>query len=215
MDIRVLALCELSNDLLYDKIPMQKLSYYIDESLRIGKEAAGRYQGYDLETLYAEHRINIDYQEDGTAGFGMAYRGQITLEKGNCSTVIFRSSIRGLAENSANGEFPAVSYELAKNMHLAHEFFHFLEFESDSYVPRQLEPVITMNFPGFKRRARINRCSEVAAHAFAKALLDLNVLPNYYDYCYLINTGKMTEEAFEGMLEKNQKVLYAKTGASM
>lgn len=208
MDTRTLALCELSNDLLYYKIPKQKLSYYIDESLRIGREAAGKYQGYDLEVLYAEHGINIDYQSDGTAGFGMAYRGQITLEKGNCSAVIFRSSIRALAENSVGKEFPAVNYELAKNLHLAHEFFHFLEFESDSCVPQQLEPVITMDFLGFKRRARINRCSEVAAHAFAKALLDLKVLPNYYDYCYLINTGKMTEEAFEEMLVKKQKELY-------
>lgn len=210
METRVLALCELSNDLLYHRIPKPKLSYYIEESLRMGTEAAGLYKGCDLNALYQKHEITVSVQEDGTAAFGMAYRGEITLEKGNCSAVLFRSSIHALAEHSEGPGLPGIDYELAGRIHLAHEFFHFLEFESGSYVSQVLDSITTLKVLGLERKARINRCSEVAAHAFAKALLGLEVLPNYYDYRYLINTGNMTEEAFAQMLEKYRNELNVK-----
>lgn len=207
MDTRILAVCELSNDLLFQKIRKERLSYYIDEPLRIGTEAAAAYAGKNLYDLYAERGIGIRFKEDGSGAFGMAYRGQITLEPGNCAAVIFRSSIRALAGHSFGPGLPGLDETLAEQIHLAHEFFHFLEFESGNYVPQVLEPVTTLKVLGFERKARINRCSEVAAHAFAKVLLELPVLPNYYDYRYLVNTGKMTGEAFEAMLGRYHTVL--------
>ena len=38
----VLAMFELSNDLLFGKIPESRYRYYVEESLRLGREAAGR-----------------------------------------------------------------------------------------------------------------------------------------------------------------------------
>lgn len=222
MDTRVLALCELSNDLLYHKIPKRQLPFYVDESLRMGTAAAAVLKGQSIEELYREHRIEICCQEDGKGAFGMAYRGQITLAKEGCSVMIFESSVRELAEYSYSGGnggssgnhgnigncgMEPVDYQLAKEIHLAHEFFHFLEFESLGYVSKLLPEIVTMEVFGLKRRAAVNRCSEVAAHAFAKELLSLKVLPNYYDYRYLINTGKMSEMSFGEMTDKYGNVL--------
>lgn len=207
MDDCVLAVCELSNDLLYHKIPKDKLAYYVDGSLKAGIDAARQYADVDLEGMYRQDGISVEYKEDGKGAFGMAYRGQITLSKDGCSLEIFRSSIRELAENSKNGAFPPLTYEQARDIHLAHEFFHYLEYRGNCFVSEALEPVTTMQVFGLKRRARINRCSEVSAHAFAKALLRLPVLPNYYDYIYLINTKKMTPEAFEAMQSKYENEL--------
>lgn len=207
MNERVLALCELSNDLLYHKMEKDSLAYYVDASLEAGFDAAQQYADADLEEVYRQNGISVVYKEDGKGAFGMAYRGQITLAKDGCSLELFRSSIRELAENSKNGVFPALDYEQAKNIHLAHEFFHYLEYRGNRFVSDMLEPVITMRVLGLRRRAHINRCSEVAAHAFAKAFLRLPVLPNYYDYMYLINTRKMTPEAFEAMLAKYEQEL--------
>lgn len=207
MNDRVLALCELSNDLLYHRIEKDRLAYYINASLEAGFDAAGQYADADLEEVYCQNDISVVYKEDGKGAFGMAYRGQITLAKDGCSLELFRSSIHALAENSKNSIFPPLDYEQAKKIHLAHEFFHYLEYRGNRFVSDMLEPVITIQLFGLKRRAHINRCSEVAAHAFAKALLRLPVLPNYYDYMYLINTQKMTPEAFEAMLAKYEQEL--------
>ena len=106
MDDRVLALCELSNDLLYHKIPKDRLAYYVDGSLKAGFDTAQQYADADLEDMYRQNGISVEYKDDGKGAFGMAYRGQITLSKDGCSLEIFRSSIRELAENSKNGAFP-------------------------------------------------------------------------------------------------------------
>lgn len=200
MDNRILALCELSNDLLYHKIPREKLSYYIDASLKAGKDAASEFLHEDLAALYEKNGITVEYRESGKGAYGIVYRGQITLSKSGCSLEVFTSSIRELAEHSAGTDLLPIDYELAKKIHLAHEFFHYLEYSRDQTVSQMLNRVLIMNFLGLKRYAAINRCSEVAAHAFAMELLKLPVLPNYYDYRYLINTGKMTAAAFDGMM---------------
>jgi hypothetical protein len=82
-------------------------------------------------------------------------------------------------------------------LHLAHEYFHYLEFTSGQSVSERLESVETFRLFGLSRKAKINKCSEVAAHAFAKTSLGLPWLPNGYDYIYLVETGKMKEELFE------------------
>lgn len=200
MDDRIFALCELSNDLLFQKIPGNRLLYYADSSLQEGYQAAAEYSGVDLEELYRIKNIKVEYRQDGKSAFGLAYRGQITLAKTGCSLVVFQSSIQALAENSQDGLYPPLDYEQARKIHLAHEFFHYLEYERQRFVPEILEPITSFRMFGLKRRARINRCSEVAAHAFAKSYLGLSVMPNYYDYLYLINTGAMSVGGMENKL---------------
>ena len=56
---RVLAFLELEQDLLYGKIPEEKRGEYIEGSLRIGREKAGRYAGKDIFELYKLSLIHI------------------------------------------------------------------------------------------------------------------------------------------------------------
>ena len=41
MEDRILAMCELSNDLLFHKIPRERLGYYVDASLEAGRQLGG------------------------------------------------------------------------------------------------------------------------------------------------------------------------------
>ena len=59
MDERVLALCELSNDMLFHKIPREQLPFYVDESLKAGRETARTLAGRDVLELYRESGICI------------------------------------------------------------------------------------------------------------------------------------------------------------
>ena len=79
-------------------------------------------------------------------------------------------------------------------MHLAHELFHFFEFVNEEVVSDTLDSILLSSFLGIKRYSGILRTSEIAAHAFAKELLQLKYLPNYYDYQYLIKNGKYSVE---------------------
>lgn len=196
MDERVLALCELSNDLLFHKIPRQELSHYVDSSLVAGAEAASLFAGQDIAALYKSHNIGITYSDSGKRSYGVMLRGQVTMSKTECSVEVYRESIEELARHS-QWEGTELTYEQALQAHLAHEFFHFWEYQNDRSVAEELPGITALSFLGLHRKAQINRCSEVAAHKFAKELLHLPYLPNLYDYLYLMNTKKMERAAFE------------------
>ncbi len=207
MDDHALALCELSNDLIYGKIPKDKLSYYVSNSLLAGEDAAKKYQGSDIFELYRKNGIQINYLEKSSEQFGVMLRGNIVLSGKGCSVELYRESIRQLAAHSKTEDGAALNYDSALRIHLAHEFYHFLEYREGSTISMRLNPVKTLDLKFYSRRAHVRRCEEVAAHAFAKELLGLPVLPNYYDYLYLIDCGKLSRFKFETMLETNRKLL--------
>ena len=209
MDDNALALCELSNDLVYAKIPKDKLWYYISHSLEAGRDLAKEYQGNDIMTLYRENHIQINYLDKSTEKFGVMLRGNAVLSQKGCSVELYRESISLLAAHSRVEGGALLDYDTALWIHLAHEFYHYLEFKNGTTISMQLEPVKTINTKLFVRKAHVKRCEEIAAHAFAKELLKLPVLPNYYDYLYLIDCGKMTQIQFESMLKKNSELLHA------
>ena len=200
----VLALCELSNDLLYHKIPKEKLAYYIRESLEIGKATAKEFLKRDILDLCEENKIEIEYIRESKKTYGVAYRAQVEMDKKHTKICLYEGSIRELAENSDYEGRKALTYEEALKIHLGHEFFHYLEYTKKDFVPERLEEIVTMKLLTFKRKARIQRCSEVAAHSFAKELLGLKELPNVYDYIYLVNSGKMKRDNFTGMLKEKE-----------
>ncbi len=203
----VLALCELSNDLLYHKIPKEKLSYYIKESLRAGKESAKAYLGKDILALCEDNKIEIEYKKESKKAYGVSFRAQVEMDKTGTKILLYEGSMRELARNSGYEGRKALTYEEALKIHLAHEFFHYMEYTNHDFIPEKLDEVITINLPFFTRKARIQRCSEIAAHSFAKELLHLEELPNLYDYIYLINCGNMKESSFHEMLKGYEEVL--------
>lgn len=207
MDDRTLALCELSGDLLFHKIPVEKLAYYVDASLEAGRSVGRELQGSDIAALYHQHQIQIIRRDKEGRSFGVMLRGQATLSEKECSVELYEESIRTLADGEQ------LSTDTAVQIHLAHEFFHFWEYRVCGAVSDRLDSVETLRFLRLSRKAQINRCSEVAAHAFAKELLGLPYLPNYYDYRYLIRTGKMTQEALEKKFQTMATMLGGSAGS--
>ena len=209
MDDRILAMCELSNDLLFQKIPPERMAYYVDTSLEAGRTAAARFRGTDIRTLYQNSGIQIHYGGNGKKEFGVMLRGQATMSPTECSVEVYPDSIEELARHSAlDGR--RLTTEEAVEVHLAHEFFHIWEYQQHRSVVEELEAVVSFSLLGLKRRSRINRCGEIAAHAFAKKLLSLPCLPNLYDYLYLIDTGKMARGDFTALCGRMERLLLGK-----
>lgn len=207
IDDRVLALMEISNDLLYGKIPREKLSYYVDESLSAGRTAASEHAGKDILELYRQNGIAIQYSDKAAGLYGVVLRGQAVMGKDECHVELYRDSIRELAKHSGGGWHESLTAEGAEKVHLAHEFYHFLEYKSGRTISEKLDRVVLMKVFRLQRTGAINRCNEVAAHAFAKTLLDLPCLPNLYDYDYLMDTGKLKPADFETSVARMKALL--------
>lgn len=206
MDDRTLALCELSGDLLFHKIPKERLAYYVDASLEAGRKAAEPFLNQSIRQLYGEHGISIEEKGSARQGCGVLLRGQAVMAASGCSVEIYRDSIQELAAYSA-WHGTTLSTDEALEVHLAHEFFHILEYRSGTTVADTLAPVERFSLLGWKPTAHITRCCEIAAHAFAKELLGLPALPNLYDYLYLMGTGHLSREAFDEKLARMEALL--------
>ena len=206
MDDRILAMCELSNDLLFQKIPPERMGYYVDGALEAGRTAAAQFRGTDIRSLYQSGGIRIYRGGTGRKGYGVVLRGQATMSPEGCSVELYPDSIEELARHSG-WEGRRLTGEEATEVHLAHEFFHIWEYQQHRSIVEELEGVVSFSLLGLKRRSHINRCGEIAAHAFAKELLSLPCLPNLYDYLYLIDTGKMARGDFEELCSRMERLL--------
>lgn len=185
---QVLAFGEISEDLLFHKIEKYKVKDYILKSLEIGYEVADLYSVHDIFELYKINEIDIEYSQNNGNFYNVNFRAQFEWDKDNKSKVIiYKDSIKELANISG------ISEELSLKIHLCHEFFHYHELSNNTVVSEVLDPVVTVKFMNFKRKANISRCSEIAAHGFTKKILKLDCLPNFYDYKYLMNIGKIKD----------------------
>ncbi|MDR1638338.1 MAG: hypothetical protein LBT59_01460, partial [Clostridiales bacterium] len=180
--------------------PVSKIPYFTDGSLKAGQDAASGFIGADVRDLCKERGILIEKRKGGKSAFGVTLRGMSEMGPNGFRIELYEESLASMAETCG------FEYAQAEDAHLAHEFFHYLEYSSVP-VPQMLGKVQTFKLLGLKREACINRASEVGAHSFAKALLGLQVLPNFFDYQYLIGSGKMTQEAFDGKIREMEKLL--------
>lgn len=177
---------ELRQDLLYDRIPTSQRSEYISSALVLGSNAAQSCPKRSLVELFKEANVQLEEAEKSGRLFSTKLRAQYEADaKGHSKVVYYRESIEELAESAE------ISYEKALNVHLAHEYFHCLELRDHHPVNEQLPKVPLPSIFGWKRSATIMRTSEIAANAFAKAFLQLPIMPNFYDYLYLMKTGDL------------------------
>lgn len=93
-----------------------------------------------------------------------------------------------------------VGSEALRCLHLAHEYFHCLEYLNREKVFEKLEPLVKKSF--FRRvKRRLKTTSEIGAHSFAKSVLGLSVSPVMADWITMINTGMLDPEDFRKQVE--------------
>lgn len=190
-----LAVMELQRDLLYQRIPKNRIKHFVDLCLLTGRREATRLKGLDLFAVCAGKNLEVELSDLNPGMGGVNFRAQISYTKESAKVTLYRQSIMDLIKsvNSFVGDSDKIDFELAKQMLTAHEFFHYLEFTeigetADTAGKVEIAPIL------WKRRyARIMRCGEVAAYAFTKEFLSLPFLPNLTDYFFLVASGKWKE----------------------
>ena len=180
-----LGLLELGKSNLIAKIPDSLRTQYVRQSLAFGNRLSNELKGEDIERLYVKSGIKLTMVSNHGSRTGVVLRGQIDLRNNVVS--IYQESIDSLADicNPLIDSQLRLSHKQFLDMHLAHEYFHFLEHERGTHIEEQLPAVTISSFFGHVRTAKVLQCSEIAAQSFSKTFCGLAVLPTFYDFVYL------------------------------
>lgn len=200
-----LAVMELQRDLLFHRIPEGKTKEYVDIALRAGREQAQRFSGRALGALCEERGIHVQISETTQGMAGLTFRAKIEYGEKGAVFTLFAPAVGNLMElvNPLLQPEDRFTFQSACDMLVAHEFYHYLEFKELGDTADRAPKVDIARLFGKPRQARIMRCGEVAAHAFAKEFLGLPFLPNLADYLYFVATKKWSEK------DLNEKLLLA------
>ncbi|MHC5247034.1 hypothetical protein [Enterococcus sp. LJL90] len=195
-----LAFLELEQDMLFQKIPKDRIMPYIKKSLETGNSYAQQ-QSKDIVELYKENKITLKEEQHDGVFFKVQMRAQFeTDKKGNNVVYLYKASIQELAQSNN------LTYNQMKKIILTHEFFHFIESKNGE-VFEELPSVETARLLGISRKAKIRRTSEIAANAFTKSFLKLRYLPNYFDYQHLLKKQEISDSDLEEDFQRFQNIL--------
>jgi hypothetical protein len=195
----ILSLLELKEDRLFDKIPKEKISYYINESNKIGRDTSIKYKNEDIEKLLKDNGVKV-LIKDHCQSKNLDIRGEIIFDEKERQIIIYKNSIEQIVE-TLKGYGLNISKKEVYNIHLAHELYHFLEFKNEENTNYLLEK-IDINFGRLiKRKSTILKTREIAAHAFCKELLNLKFHPKLLDYIYLIENKKIDLKEFKSYID--------------
>lgn len=201
----ILGCMELMQDPLFHKIPQTKIPYYVQESLRAGRHAAAPYKSSSIRRMCREAGLHYEVSDASSTYHNVSFRAQIDFAKKPPEMILYASSLKGMQKVCKDilGEITGsaeADMERLIDIHLAHEFYHWLEYRDGAFTNEQLERIDVFKIGPYTKRSTVVQCSEIAAHAFCKELLGLPCLPNLLDYAYLIGGQKLQPEAFEQQL---------------
>ncbi|SHJ74086.1 hypothetical protein SAMN05444401_3763 [Clostridium amylolyticum] len=199
----VLSLMELREDVLFNKIPKEDVKYYIDEANRIGKSSAEVFKNSNLEEILKAKCIDVIIKESCEVR-KLSLRGEIIFEDDNKKIIIYKDSIDQIYEVLKEYNFSLEEQDVY-NMHLAHEFYHYLEYKNKAYTNDMLNKITVFSIGPLKRKATILKTRELAAHSFCKSILGLEFHPKLFDYMYLLKNNTISLEELKSYAENLSK----------
>lgn len=222
MDIlRIIGLCtvenmclaELQEDAQFKNMPEGGVRDYIDRLIKIAADKADDIKlkcgsgnpNFSLEDICKSRGVGVNLIDGPRAQAGGRFRAEIYYDEKIIN--IMKRSIDQMYDALKNFEFifgeneRFISVENIKNMHIAHELYHLIEFTDGEYTPEMLPSVTGVNIFGFERRSGVSKASEAAAHIFCMRLLDLPFHPKMLDYMCLLNAGEVTRKKLIEFLE--------------
>lgn len=203
--VQVMALAELKQDNLYTKIPNTQKHYYINESVKIGQNVAKNikhnYRNKSIKEICELHNLKINIIENKQISKFLKLRAEYLHYDRQIN--IYKSSIEKMMQQFAELDID-LTYEEIVDIHLAHEFFHYLEFSEIGITSDRLKPINIKSFLHHNRTASILKTREIAAHTFCYQYLNLNIHPKFLDYLFLLSLGEIEISVLSAYLQKLQ-----------
>lgn len=201
----LMAICELMEDPIFRKIPKDKIKYYIENSFIIGCEKAAMLKkncgNKTLTELCMDNGITVNIIDKPYKVMDTNYRAEIIYSENQIN--ILKPSIMLMEEQLKD----IADIEKIIDIHIAHEFYHFLEYRSKKDTADMLSPVTILKIGKFNKKSKVIKTCEIAAHAFCKEYLNLPFHPKALDFIFLINKGEMSYDEFVQYLEYVTNIL--------
>lgn len=195
----LMALSELIEDPIFGKIPKNKIQYYIENSYEIGFKKAVMLkkscENKSLTELCMDNGITVNIIDKPYKVMDTNYRAEIIYSENQIN--ILKPSIMLMEEQLKD----IADIEEIIDIHIAHEFYHFLEYRNESDTADMLLPVTTLKIGKFNKKSKVIRTCEIAAHAFCKEYLNLPFHPKALDFIYLIKKGELSCDEFAKYLD--------------
>lgn len=204
----IMAYLELTEDCQFIHIHPTAYPLYITKSMEIAKTAANKYKDSNLASLLKEDSVAVCYHEqEYTASTPYSQiQSELFYTKEKKRIDIYTTILR--EKQSAVEAFGlSVSLEDLLRLHLAHEFYHFLEFKTENPTYQQLPRVTKKCFGILPLHSYVIRTNEIVAHQFAKELCHFPIHPKLMDYYYLIHKGVYEENQLNRLLQHAQSEL--------
>lgn len=199
----MLACAELEQDPLFHRIPKDQIPYYVESSLVRGRQIGTEYTGDSVRSLCQSEGLKYDITSKSGKFHDVSFRAQIDFAKVPPEIVIYSSSLSEMQQalETVLGQQIGPDIDRLIDIHLAHEFYHYLEYKAGRFTNELLEPIDVFKLGFYTKRSSVVKCSEIAAHAFCKEVLGLSYLPNLLDYVYLIQNKTMSMEQLRSRME--------------
>lgn len=199
-----LGMLDLMQDPLFAKLDPGDYARCIAKGISAGTAAAAAHRGCDPEAAFVSAGFEIRRLEDPLRlGQRSRIQAQIFYETDKPHVDLHMTELsHKQAILKASGLERSLAWMV--QLHLAHEYYHFLEFSQGHFAGEGFVPA---HLHGLIRPRRLRSISEIAAHSFSAVLTDSPVRPELMDYLVLIGDGLMTQEEFFSLIERAQKRL--------
>lgn len=196
---RLMAMAELTEDSYFNKIPKNKIDYFIDESIKIGMETAQKFVGKynSLEEFCGDKKVKIELDTD-EYGFEMIkLRGKYNEEKE--TIIMYHNSIKRMEIAYKELGIDFLNYDTIYKILLAHEVFHLIEVKEIGKTYEKLEDINIFKLGPLKKFYPIVKTSDIGANIFAKKFLNISYHPKVLNYLYIWGAG---------IIDKNKLIDY-------
>ncbi|WP_066500963.1 hypothetical protein [Abyssisolibacter fermentans] len=191
---KVMSLAELKEDNIYRKIPHNMQKLYVSESMKIGVGTANlikeKYNDADIKSICSDKGITIKFIDKIPKLKFIKIRADYSHQE-KCLN-IYNSSIEEMYKqfNKIDMGFK-LNVDDIINIHIAHELYHYLEYEEIGLTNEILPKITLFKFGSIERKSTVVKTREIAAHMFCRKMLNLSVHPKWIDYIYLLAASEI------------------------
>lgn len=169
------ALLDLKQDKYYSLLNNYEVNTYIKQAILDGKSKAIYYKDKDLVVELNKNDIELIYSDENSSYDNLTIYGRTIVTNNKITIELFNRAIKE-KQNKLISNGIDISFEELLRLHLAHEFYHALEYKEnhDNYFVYQ-------KILCFKVKRKLKALNEIAANSFAYYYLDEKIIPQSTD----------------------------------
>ena len=168
------AYLDFKDDRYFYLVNKDKIEDYLNFAIEEGKKKAVLYKNKKLEEELLNNNIKLIYSDNNSDYAGLIIYARTVLTNKDICIEIFNKAIKKKAERLN------MDYDTLIKLHLAHEFFHALEYKENCLTSSKVE-LVYQKILFFKIKRELSSLNEVAANSFAYYYLNETIIPQLTD----------------------------------